>query len=168
MFIISIIQIMVQTIFGTGNIEAIRPNLADSIELRTLAAECYVTGGPSIFASRAYWNAVYQTIDNSFQDYCFETTGYYKTDSVNGIKSNQPELFKIYPTVFERGSLLNVLSSESGSIRFSDVSGKVVGQYKFEKGTNRIPLLELESSQILLYDVTTVIGKKYNGKIFLK
>lgn len=152
----------------TGNLAAIRPNLTDSIELRMLAAECYVTGGPSIFAARAYWNTVYQKVDNSFQDYCFETTGYYKTDSVNCIKSNQPELFKLYPTVFERGSLLNMLSSESGSIRFSDISGKVIWQYKFEKGTNRIQLLELESSQILLYDVITVTGNKYNGKIFVR
>ncbi|OJV29189.1 MAG: hypothetical protein BGO32_07805 [Bacteroidetes bacterium 37-13] len=151
----------------TGNIAALYPNATDSAELRALAAECYVTGGPSIFAARAYWNVVYQKNDNSFQDYCLETTGYYKTDSVAG-KGNSLELFKVFPTVIDKGNTLNILSSEMGKLKLFDISGRIIQEVSFVKGENRIQLFEFISSQIVLYDVTMSSGKKYNGKIFVK
>lgn len=153
----------------TGNLAAIHPKPTDSVELRTLAAECYVTGGPSIFAARAYWNAVYQTVDNGFQDYCFETTGYYKTDSVvNKNEQQNIELFRLYPTLIDRGGLLNVLSSEQGVLRLLDINGRIIIEIEFTKGESRIHLRELSSSQLLLFDAITISGKKYNGKIFVK
>ncbi|MBX2908512.1 MAG: hypothetical protein KF706_02690 [Chitinophagales bacterium] len=158
---------MVQIIFGTGSLAALRPNATDSTELRALAAECYVTGGPSIFAARAYWNVVYQKNDNSFQDYCFETTGYYKTDSIAN-KENSLELFKVYPTVLERGSFLNINATEPGIIKLMDISGKILIQSEFKKGVNKLQLFELASSQLLLYDAVIISGNKYNGKIFVK
>ena len=131
------------------------------------AARFGLLAGDTNFAARAYWNAVYQKTDNSFQDYCLETTGYYKTDSVAN-RENSLELFRVFPTVLERGSFLNINATEPGIIKLMDISGKILIQSEFKKGVSKLQLLELASSQLLLYDAVTISGNKYNGKIFLK
>jgi hypothetical protein len=77
-----------------------------------IARQCFVFGGPSVFLARSIYYTAIGTVDNSFQDYCLENYGSYKTEPTT--KQPKPSVV-VYP---------NPTNSELGLFAVSNTNAK--------------------------------------------
>ncbi|MFN8276484.1 MAG: T9SS type A sorting domain-containing protein [Chitinophagales bacterium] len=127
-----------------------KPTL-DSANLKKLfdiAKQCYITGGPAVFEARAmYWAAV-DRVRWSFQDDCLVQTDYFKTNIGDGMDVDSSIMnhkyaaigVKVYPTLLDKSSILNIESTTAGVLYIFNELGQEVYETPLDSGTWQIDI----------------------------
>lgn len=122
--------------------------------LYTIAKQCYVEGGASVFYARAIWEGLNKKTDFEFQDNCLQTYGSYKTSpegSSISTKSSKPFVFELFPNPSSRQDNITLLSSENGKLMIVDVLGRKVKEIAVKVGITTFQINEAKGVYNLLF-----------------
>jgi len=143
---------------------------ADLATLESIAAQCYVVGGPAVIQARSmYWIAT-NSMDLSFQDYCLNTTGFYKTNpnDAGSTETKMPYTFKVYPNPINKGNSINVFTSEPGDIEFYNALGQSIYRAKLNTSINMFDCGQFDcETGIVFYKAKLQNGKTEIGKVII-
>ncbi|MFN8308987.1 MAG: T9SS type A sorting domain-containing protein [Chitinophagales bacterium] len=146
-------------------------NLPDSVrtKLLSIAQQCYVTGGPSVFMARSLYWTLTNDIKWEFQDECVMQTGFYKAEQMEAIKPNEKKLefFKIYPNPLLDKSQLYVSCNESGRLTIFNNQGERLVIFEFAKGTSKLTLSPLPTG-IYFFKAVLNSGKVEDDKLIIE
>lgn len=119
-------------------------------EFQTIARQCFVFGGPSVFLARSMYYTAIGTVDNSFQDYCLENFGSYKTEPTH----NKPSAHVyVYPNPANNQYGFFVVSNYNASGFLANNIGQIVKTVVIGEGLSTIGTGDLTPG---IYQLTLV------------
>jgi hypothetical protein len=147
--------------FAQGMYELDTPTLA---LLTSVAQQCYVKGGPSVFDARSmYWIAT-GTSSLQFQDDCIDATDNFRIKTPSTLK----ETFKIYPNPLHEGQNFILESSRDGYLVIYDILGREIMNNRINVGINELKLKsDLGQTELLFYKIQNEDGGINSGKLIL-
>ncbi|MFN8308990.1 MAG: T9SS type A sorting domain-containing protein [Chitinophagales bacterium] len=146
-------------------------SMTDSMktQLRNIASQCYITGGPSVFMARSLYYILNNEVDWKFNDDCLLSTGFFKTQAplAKGNPESNNGFLIVYPNYLEQEGVLNINASEKGVIKLYDIVGSYVSEFSFSSGVSSIELKKLPVG-IYLYQASLENHQLVNGKLIVK
>jgi hypothetical protein len=146
--------------YGRGNASL---DSAQLVVVENIARQCFVFGGPSVFLARTMYYTATGSIDNSFQDFCLENYGSYKTELVPTTENIAAKLLlSVYPNPVANGSELWITSNIPCNVKVYSSVGQQIDTFFVNMGSNKVSLNNTSKGIYFLKFVSD------NGDLFTK
>lgn len=152
-------EIYLQT-YGRGDAQL---DSAQLVLVEAIARQCFVFGGPSVFLARTMYYTATGSIDNSFQDFCLENYGSYKTEQVPSTENIAAKmLLSVSPNPVANGNELWITSNKPCKVKVYSSVGQQIDSFSVDTGANQVSLNNTSKGIYFLKFVSD------NGDLFTK
>jgi hypothetical protein len=110
--------------------------------VQTIAAQCYLTGGPAVLQARSMYFSLIGTVDNSFAENCIAQTGSFKKEQEKKVSTTSA---KLYPNPLNSNAILTIELPQNANVKFYNSFGQLVFEKQLQAGISALQTADIHA-----------------------